>query len=239
MTEHTYWDELAAGYALHGLSPEEEVLFTDHLATCDECAASVSDHELVAAQLGSIAHYREDADAPSWESMRSAIVGTPQDRDTSVVDLSERRRRRYEMSRRTLAAAAAVVVIAGGGVAVWQGASGGGAGCSASGGCHAIELDAAGGTRAATLQVRGSTVVMDTAAMNAAPAGKVYVLWQLPSDKPATPIKEFTAGSSAGSSVTANLRAPYEDTQGFAVSVESASLPPTIPHNQLASGTTT
>lgn len=238
MTEHIYWDELAAGYALHGLSPEEEVRFTDHLESCEVCAASVNDLELVAAQLGSIAHYREDAEAPSWESMRDAIISTPQSSSPEVIDLAARRQRRYEISRRSLAVAAAVVIVAGGGVAIWQGTTGGAA-CSVSGGCHAIELDAAGGKAAATLQVRGQSVVMDTSAMAAAPAGKVYVLWQLPSDKPATPIKEFTAGSNTSSSVTASLQAPYSDTQGFAVSVESASLPPTIPHNQLASGTTT
>jgi len=123
MTEHEYWDELGAGYALHGLSVEEEALFIDHLATCEECQASVGDHELVAAQLGSISHYRAtDADAPSWESMRAVVVG---DRPaTEVVDLATRRRR-YEMSRRSLTAAAAVVVVAGGGVATWQLTSGG------------------------------------------------------------------------------------------------------------------
>jgi anti-sigma-K factor RskA len=237
MTEHTYWDELAAGYALHGLSPDEEVRFTDHLESCEVCTASVKDLELVAAQLGSMAHYREDAEAPSWESMRSAIVGTPQTGSREVGDLAERRRRRYQVSRRSLGAAAAAVVVAGAGIATWQ-LSSGGSSCSASSGCHAIQLDAAGGRSAATLQVRGQTVVMDTAAMSAAPAGKVYVLWQLPSDKPATPIKEFLVGSGSDA-VTASLKTAYADTAGFAVSVEPANTTPTSPHNLVASGTTT
>jgi anti-sigma-K factor RskA len=238
MTDHVYWDELAAGYALHGLSPEEEVLFADHLENCDVCAASVNDLELVAAQLGSMAHYREDDDAPSWESMRSAIISTPQNGASAIDDLAARRHRRYEISRRSLAAAAAVVAVAGGGIATWQLTSGGSS-CSASGGCHAIELDAAGGKSAATIEIRGQTVIMNTSAMAAAPPGKVYVLWQLPSDRPATPIKEFAAGSGAASSVTASLEAPYSDTQGFAVSIESAGTAPTKPHGQVASGTTT
>jgi anti-sigma-K factor RskA len=238
VNEHTYWDELAAGYALHGLSPEEEVLFAEHLESCELCAASVRDLELVAAQLGSMAHYRDDAEAPSWESMRSAIISTPQDRDNSVVDLAERRRRRYDISRRALGAAAAAVVVVGAGIATWQLSDSGGSSCSASDGCHAIELDAAGGKSTASLEVRGQTVVMDAAAMSAAPAGKVYVLWQQPSDAPPQPIKEFLAGSDA-SAVTASLKSAYADTAGFAVSVEPANTTPTSPHNLLASGTTT
>jgi anti-sigma-K factor RskA len=236
MTEHTYWDELAAGYALHGLSAEEETLFADHLESCEVCAASVKDLELVAAQLGSMAHYRDDAEAPSWESMRSAIVSTPQEAPPGVIDLAARRRRRYDISRRSLAAAAAAVIIAGGGIAVWQGSTGSSP-CSA--GCHAIELDAAGGKAAATLEVRGQTVVMDTAAMTAAPAGKVYVLWQLPSDRPAAPIKQFAAGAGSSATVSASLVTPYAETQGFAVSIEAAGTIPTKPHGQVASGTTT
>lgn len=238
MTEHVYWDELAAGYALHGLSPEEQVRFADHLETCEICTASVNDLELVAAQLGSIAHYREDAEAPSWESMRDAIISTPQAAVHQVDDLAARRRRRYELSRRSLGAAAAAVILAGAGIATWQLTSSGGPSCSASSGCHTIELDAAGGKAAATLQVRGRSVVMDTSAMAPAPAGKVYVLWQQPSDAPAEPIKEFQAGTSA-SSVTASLTSAYADTAGFAVSVEPANVAPTSPHNLLASGTTT
>jgi hypothetical protein len=236
MTEHEYWDELAAGYALHGLAADEEVLFVDHLQTCDECAASVTDHELVAAQLGSIAHYREtDGEAPSWESMRSAVVGA-NPKVSNLVDLSAHRRR-YELSRRTLAAAAAVVVVAGGGIATWQLSSGGGSSdCSASAGCHVVQLDAAAGRSLASLVVRNDAVTLTPTNMPPAPVGKVYVLWQVPRDAQATPISEFTDGT-GGQAARGNLNVAYSDTQQFAVSLEKATpTPPSAPSNSLASG---
>jgi hypothetical protein len=236
---HRYWDELAAGHALHGLSDEEEAAFAEHLATCERCAASLSDHELVAAQLGAIAHYREpgdDAGAPSWEQVRDAVVGTARPSDPDVADLGARRRR-YQASRRVLAAAAAVVVVAGGGVAIWRAAgSGGGTGCRASAGCHVVELDAAAGPRMAAVIVEHERVVVQpTSNMPAAPAGKVYVLWQVPRAAQATPVSEFTArpGSAPETGV---LRTAYAQTQQFAVSLESQAHVPSSPSNDLASG---
>jgi Anti-sigma-K factor rskA len=233
MTEHEYWDELAAGYALHGLSPDEEIVFADHLETCEICADSVKDHELVAAQLGSIAHYREaDDDAPSWESMRASIVGARP--EAPVADLAAHRRR-YAVSRRVLAVAAAVVVVAGGGVATWQ-LSTGGTSCSASSGCHMIRLDAAGGTMEASVVVRNRSVTVTPSGMTAAPAGKVWVLWQLPRDGSATPIGAFTTGGNTAVT-TKGLTAAYSDTEAFAISEENAAAAPySTPSNNLAEG---
>jgi hypothetical protein len=232
MNEHDYWDELAAGYALHGLAPDEETSFVAHLETCEQCGASVTDHEFVAAQLGAIAHYREDDEAPSWESMRRAVIGDAP-AAAAVVDLDSRRRR-YDVSRRVLAAAAAVVVIAGGGIATWRLTTGGN-GCTTSDGCHMIELDAAAGHSEASLVVRGGAVTLTPTSMPAAPIGDTYVLWQLPRTGRATPVTEFTAGS--GTKATGTLRVAYSDTEAFAVSLENAAdAPPSTPSNTLASG---
>jgi Anti-sigma-K factor rskA/Putative zinc-finger len=233
MTSHDEWDELAAGYALHGLSPEDEALFIAHLASCPECTTSLNEHELVAAQLGSISHYQDDDEAPSWESMRAAILG---DRAAvpAVADLAAQRRR-YNVSRRILAAAAAVVIVAGGGIAVWQLTSGGSS-CSASAGCHKIQLDASGKTLASVI-VRNNAVTVTPTDMPAAPSGKVYVLWQLPRSGRATPLGEFTAGSKAPVSAGL-LHAPYGATTAFAVSLEPSGTPPATPSNMLATGTT-
>jgi anti-sigma-K factor RskA len=239
MTDHEQWDELAAGYALHGLAPAEDAQFIEHLATCPECSASLKEHEFVAAQLGSISHYRDDDEAPTWESMRDRIIGAPTqaDDDTEeVVDLSARRRR-YNVSRRVLAAAAAVVIVAGGGIVALE-LTTGGSGCSASSGCHQIQLDAAGGRTLASLVVRHDTITVTPTNMPTAPTGKVYVLWQQPRNGQATPIGEFTTGT--GGSATAALSEPYGVTSAFAVSLEPAtSTPPSTPSNTLASGTAT
>jgi anti-sigma-K factor RskA len=237
MTEHEYWDELAAGYALHGLAPDEEIVFIDHLDGCAECAASVGDHEMVAAQLGSIAHYRESDDAvPSWESMRSLVVGTSAG-DSTVVDLADRRRR-YNTSRKFLAVAAAVAVVAGGGIAGWR-LTTGGSNCSASAGCHTINLDAKGGNTEATVIVRDASVTVHPTGMAAAPAGKVYVLWQLRPDGQPLPIGKFSARPGSPASV-GGLNVNYSDTSGFAVSVENANGPtPATPSNEPFEGAAT
>jgi anti-sigma-K factor RskA len=234
MTEHDYWDELAAGYALHALAPDEEIVFVGHLETCDQCAASVTEHELVAAQLGSISHFPESEQAPSWESMRTAIVGERS--DGSTVDDLAARRHRYNLSRRVLAAAAAVAIVAGGGIATWRLTSNSGGHCSASTGCHVIQLDAVAGRSEASLVVHNNVVTLTPTGMPTAPVGKTYVLWQLPRNGRATPVSEFTAGVGA-SSATGHLTFAYSDTAAFAVSVESAGTPPPSPSNTLASGT--
>jgi anti-sigma-K factor RskA len=240
MTDHEHWDELAAGYVLHGLSPDDQASFVNHLETCARCQESVNEHELVTAQLGAIAHHQEPEDAPSWESMRDAIIGSkhlPLPASAEVADLTARRRR-YNVSRRVLAAAAAVVVVAGGGIATWRIASGGSS-CSASAGCHEIKLDAAGGKTLASLVVHNNTVTVTPTNMPAAPAGKVYVLWQQPRNGRATPLSEFKAAPGAAAP-TGALTAPYSDTEAFAVSLEpAASGPPVSPSNTLASGTAT
>jgi anti-sigma-K factor RskA len=238
MTDHEHWDELAAGYVLHGLPPDEQASFVNHLETCARCEESVKEHELVAAQLGTISHYSEPDGAPSWESMRDAIIGSkPVPLPAEVTDLSAHRRR-YTVSRRVLAAAAAVVVVAGGGVATWRIATGGSS-CSASSGCHEINLDAAGGKKLASVMVQNNTVTVTPTNMPAAPSGKVYVLWQQPRNGRATPLSEFKAAPGSAAP-TGDLGAPYSDTAAFAVSLESAAGgPPATPSNTLASGTAT
>jgi len=48
--EHARYDELAVGWALHALEPEDESLFLIHLAGCDRCAATVAEaNEVMAA----------------------------------------------------------------------------------------------------------------------------------------------------------------------------------------------
>ena len=234
MTEHEYWDELAAGHVLHGLTPDEEAAFVEHLVACDACLASVNDHELVAAQLGSISYFGDSDEAiPTWDSMRAAVIGDQAAAD-NVADLAARRRR-YEISRRTLAAAAAVVVVAGGGIVTWHLTTGGSSSCDASAGCHLVHLDAAQGRSLASLTVRHNQVTVTPTNMPAAPAGKIYVLWQEARNSQPTPISEFKAGT--GSVAVGALKVPYANTQQFAVSLEKDTIrPPAAPSNTLASG---
>jgi hypothetical protein len=49
--EHAQFDELAAGYALHALEPEDERQFLRHLSDCPRCREALSDYTEVAAAL--------------------------------------------------------------------------------------------------------------------------------------------------------------------------------------------
>jgi hypothetical protein len=49
--EHAHYDELAAGYALHALDPEDERQFLRHLSDCPRCREALSDFTEVAAAL--------------------------------------------------------------------------------------------------------------------------------------------------------------------------------------------
>jgi anti-sigma-K factor RskA len=234
MTDHAPWDELAAGFALHALEPDEQARFVTHLEGCGRCAESLADHELIAAQLGSLSQSPDVATPPSWETVRAAVIGSS---DTpAATDLDARRRR--VVTRRVLAAAAALVLVVGGAAVAVRLVDSGGTSCSTSTGCHRVDLDAAGGRTLASLVVRDNLATVTPSGMPPAPAGKEYVLWQVPRAGTPVPIGEFTAGTgAAGPSVV--LNAPFADTAAFAVSLESASgAPPPTPSNMLATGTT-
>jgi hypothetical protein len=249
MSDHTEWDELAAGYALNALAPDEESAFTGHLETCERCQAAVDDHVFVAAQLGAIAMPDVQLEVPSWSSVRNAVVeaqpeggsrgGTLPASVADVVDLSDRRRR-YAVSRRVLAAAAAVVVVAGGGIVAWRAQSGGTtASCGSVAGCHTLALASSSGAKAASLTVQGDVITMLPTGMKPAPAGREYVLWQLPSDGRPIAVKVFTAtGSKAVDKATTGVA--YADTTAFAVSEERSGPVPAKPTTPLlASGSAT
>lgn len=237
MTTHEHWEELAAGYALHALEPDEELQFTEHLAGCDDCVVMLREHELVAAQLGSLAHADEDVTAPTWSAIRASVVD-----DHAPVSLDARRRSRRRQPL-LLGAAAAVAAIAAAGVVVWQTGSGTTTpadralqSCRHQTGCSVVRLHASRGADPAIVLVSAERVTMVPLAMKPAPKGKEYVLWQLLRSGAPTPVAELTDASAPSS---AGLIMPYADTAAFAVSVESASVPPSQPTQVVAIGNTT
>jgi hypothetical protein len=237
-TSHEAWDELAAGYALHALEPDEELEFLQHFATCDECAAQVRDHELVAAQLGSLAHDEDDdVQAPEWSSIRASIVEV-----APTVSLDDRRRGPRRRQPWLLGAAAAAVLLAGAGIAVWQttGTSPSPAtqalkSCQHQAGCSVVRLHGSSGPDPAIVLVSHNSVTMVPLAMKPAAKGSTYVLWQLLRSGAPTAV---TAFSNASGPSDATLVMPYADTAAFAVSVESASVPPSQPTHVVAIGNT-
>ena len=236
MTSHDQWDELAAGYALDALEPEDELRFTEHLRTCSECQGTLADHELVAAQLGSLA-YDSDGfeEPPSWSAIRSGIVG-----DAPVL-LDERRRARRRQPW-VLGAAAAVVVAAASAVIVSQ-TTGGSTpastraitSCRHTAGCSVVPLHAAKGGDPGVVLVSAGKATMVPLAMKPAPAGSQYVLWQLLRTGAPVPVDGFRSGKALQ---TAPLVMSYADTAAFAVSVEPATWPPSQPTHVVAVGNT-
>jgi anti-sigma-K factor RskA len=233
---HEEWEELAAGYVLDALEPDEEQTLLAHLATCTDCRRVVDEHAFVASQLGALA---EDSDIapPSWSSMRSGIVT---EAAAPVASLEERRRRRPP---RLLAAAAGTVLLAGAGVAAWQLASGGSErsgtveACAASPTCHVVQLHS-DNTEAAVVLAEKGTATMLPEHMSPPPAGQVYALWQLPRDG-APSLVTVLRTTENGVSSAAPLVLPYDDTAAFAVSVEPAGDVPTAPTEVVATGTAT
>jgi len=238
-TTHEMWDELAAGHSLHALDAGDEVRFLEHLAGCDRCAQTLDECNLVAAQLGALADTEAD-EPPSWNRIRGAILDVP----APVTVLRPRR----PVATRLLAAAAAVVTLTAVGVASWQATNGGGSGttsnlsalvaaCQHQVGCRAIRLHASDGANAAAVVVNGGRASVVPLTMRTAPAGRTYVLWQMPRDGGPIPISEFRATDKQ--TAAAPLPSDYADTAAFAISIESASKPPTRPTHVLAVGTAT
>jgi hypothetical protein len=123
--DHGSFEELAVGYALRALEPEDELRFTAHLAGCAACERAVVEHAGTAAELAwstpaepppsvlaglraAIADERRDLDPPSSPPVHGALP--------PVADLGAARRRREVRLPRTLllsGAAAATAVLLG------------------------------------------------------------------------------------------------------------------------------
>jgi anti-sigma-K factor RskA len=230
MSDHEYWEELAAGHALSALEPAEETEFVAHLEGCLHCQEVLADHAFVAAQLGTLV---DAVETPSWDRIRPVLTPAPE-RVAEVVPIASRRRRAPALLG---AAAAALVAVAGTAVLL---SSGGGRGtqqealdaCAASTSCHVVQL-----ADAASLVVDSDGARMLPKHMTAAPAGQVYVLWQLPRDGRPTMVAtlEDTANGAVGE--THSLPLGYDQTAAFGVSLEPANSVPTKPTKVVAVGT--
>jgi anti-sigma-K factor RskA len=235
---HERWDELAAGYALDALEPAEEAELMAHLDDCDICRAALRDHEFVAAQLAALAD-DDDVAPPSWSSIRAGIIDAAPAAGPDVIDLTERRQRQSRRLR-LMAAAAAVVVVAGvitavtvtGGESARESAI---STCRAQSTCHVVELSRESRERAVAL-VRGDRMQLLPTHLSGLQSDRVYALWQLPRDGAPTLLRQPVP---TGRDTSAQLALPYDDTAGFALSVEPSGPPASAPTTVVAIGTAT
>jgi anti-sigma-K factor RskA len=245
------WSELAAGFALHALEPDEEQTFREHLADCTTCQATLDEHSLVAAQLASLVD-DTTMTAPPWSRIRPALdlrpSTVPMQRPQQPAAEPREAVVRHIGARhaRVLAAAAAFVGLVGVAVAGWQLTNRSNnetrvpsaiAACRATAGCHVVRLLADGKVEAGDVVVRDGSAAVVPTAMPALDAAHVYVLWQVPRDGRPTPVTALGAVRTAQASPSTTLKIPYADTVAFAMSVEPADRVPTKPTNVVAVGT--
>jgi anti-sigma factor RsiW len=261
--EHTPYDELAAGHALHALDPQDERQFLAHLPGCPRCQATVSDFtEITAAladdwpdagpspqlagpspQLGErIMAAVTQAPAPGLAEPGPAAEQPAAEPAATVTGLAERRRRRLRTYVASVAAAA--VLITGGLVWGIRSGSGGGAagpaaGCVRAGTCHQIELTGARShAPAAKVIVTGRTAWLIPSGLPADnTARQVYVLWQITGAHTPLPVGSFDVrGHTSGPVRIGALAVPYRGTWAFAVSLEHGRTIPATPSRPVALG---
>ena len=75
--EHRGWDELAVGWALHALEPEDETLFGAHLAGCARCTHTVGDTSAVMAAMARDLPQAEPSEGLR-DRLRTAVEQTEQ-----------------------------------------------------------------------------------------------------------------------------------------------------------------
>jgi hypothetical protein len=82
MSDHTTFDELAVGWALHALEPEDEAIFAVHLPGCPRCAATVAETGQVMAALSADLPAAEPAEELRTR-LRAAVAATEQPAGTA------------------------------------------------------------------------------------------------------------------------------------------------------------
>ena len=75
--EHRVFDELAVGWALHALEPEDEAVFAEHLPGCERCAQTVADTTEVMATMAADLPRAEPSDRLR-DRLHAAVAETEQ-----------------------------------------------------------------------------------------------------------------------------------------------------------------
>jgi anti-sigma-K factor RskA len=248
--DHTLFDELAAGYAVHTLEPHDELVFLGHLRHCDRCEQSLADYGEVTAAVAGVTPAAEPPPELRSRILAAALSEGPRETQEPepddgpqlppVVPLRRHRPRRWLAAT---AAAAAAVIVAGG---VWAGLgrSGGNApaplvACVQAHQCTEVTLTAAHGHKTVgRLIIKNGTVWMlpsDMAADNV--SRQIYVLWQITGSRTPLSVGSFDVRAGAHGPVrVGTLATPYRGTWAFAVSLEHGRSIPAQPSRPVALG---
>jgi len=226
---HQTWDKLAAGYALHALSPEDEHAFLAHLPSCAMCADTI---ETDAAVTEALAELAPPVEPPA--RLRARVLAITDDVPEPIAAPATLPARR--LSPMWLSAAAAVLLVAVGINLASRptGTPGTPAAavrlCQAEEECRSFSLLAVGDNRQlGAVVVRGSSgqVFVDGLAVND-PTATTYVLWQKAGRGPVLALAAFDVEPGT-TVVRRDLRAPLTRTDWLAVSIEKGRVAPPTP----------
>lgn len=249
--------ELAVGWALHALEPDEEVSFAEHLPRCADCAQRVDDTETMAVLL---AQDVEQVDPPP--RLREAVLAAARTPQVSSVPPQRPRSSPDRVpstqhaqvendevvsapSRRSRVLVAAAMVLVFGFGAGWVGSSV----LGSSSPDRSISALSTPAVRRTMLTVPGSSavyaVVLTTkdaasvvpVSMTAPAVGQSYWLWGVDAKGP-VPLGRVDVGDGAAAAVSGASTALAASYPGYAVSTEPAGTTPVRPSTVVASSVT-
>ncbi|HEX4015650.1 MAG TPA: anti-sigma factor [Frankiaceae bacterium] len=265
-TDHTEYEALAAGYALHALEPEDEQQLSVHLLTCSACARLVAD----TAALGSAFTGLLGPEEPPpglRERILAAAAAEPRRTDVEVVPaepvtrparseavtppvvIARPGRPRRRVRERFLVGALAAAIGVGVAVPVTLAASNHGASSTTNdalaqallqANAHEVTLKGTTGTSLAkaVLSDQGVYLLADGLPVNDR-SRSVYVLWAANAAGQRQPVATFDVRSGSPVQLTAS-KLPFSSTQihQLAISYEPGRSAPTQPSDVVLSGST-
>lgn len=263
--EHGY-DELAVGFALHALEPEDEAEFRRHLPGCERCALTIADTSEAMAAMARDLPAAEPSPALR-ERLRTAVESTeqvpprPADQPVPLVRVSAaeeagprpvpvRRLPSRPVLTRVLAAAAVAAVVGLGGwtVALSQARDDLRSTVAAQEqvvaeltepGTSTVVPLSTGEREVATVVLRddGVHVVTEGLSRNDT-SSEIYVLWGLGEDAP-VPLGEFDVAGSQIGVQTVGSGATGTEFSGYGISIEPGRQAPSAPTEVVATGQVT
>jgi anti-sigma-K factor RskA len=181
--------DLTAAYALDALDPDEAEAYERHLAQCEECREQLAELNGAAAALA----FGTVAPAPPAR-LRGSILDAAAAERTNVVPLL---RRRWVARALAVAAAAVACIVVG----------------------LAVSLSQSSQTRVFAVYVdRDGNATVNVTGLGAAPHGKTYEAWVIPSGRAPRPAGLF----SGGTPTTVHLKGTVPRDAVVAVTIERA-----------------
>lgn len=257
--DHARYEELAAGYVLHALEPEDESVLLAHLAYCDDCSATVQAWHATAAQL---AHAADQAvpspmlrerllDAIGHEAVDEPVTvsGTPRSDVRSLADHRTSRRHgatsrhgTVQVSTRVLASAAVLTGLIAGGVVFDRARVDGNAAKSslaatqqvidaiANHNARVIDLGSAGSVSGKAVVVGRQVWLVANGLPKNDKATSIYVMWSRGASNRMVAITSFDVAKPSSPTVVKVTNLPDGvDAKVFAVSLEPGRTPPSAP----------